>query len=223
MDLYLAIDLKSGSVVHGKSGMRDQYVPVRSMHADTYDPVGFIEQIRPRFLYIADLDRICGTGSHDALIPEISVRTEKVLIDRGCRKPGDFLHLPHVSDIIGTETAGDAIDDFSEGVLSVDIKSGVVIPWQIDPGEFLRSGVDRFETVIILDIGGVGTKNGLKQDLLISYREAYNGTLLWGGGVADMNDLLLLEETGYNGAIIATAVHTGIIPIELIRRGTLCL
>jgi phosphoribosylformimino-5-aminoimidazole carboxamide ribotide isomerase len=223
MDLYFAIDLKSGSVVHGKSGMRDQYLPVRSMHADTHDPLGFIEQIKPKFLYIADLDRICGTGNHDTLIPEIAARTERVLIDRGCRKPGDILHLPLVADIIGTETAGDALEYFSKGVLSVDIKDGVVIPWRIDPGDFLRSGINRFETVIILDIGGVGTKNGLKRDLLTSYRAAYNGILLWGGGVADINDLLLLEEAGYNGAIIATAVHTGVIPIELIRKGTLCL
>ena len=224
MDIYLAIDLKSGSVVHGKGGMRDLYLPIKSLHADTHDPLNFIEQIKPKYLYVADLDRICGTGDHDAIIPVLSKRTDKLLLDRGCGTPGDCLHMSGVINIIGTETAGDDLYRFSDGILSVDIKDGVVIPWGMEPGVFLKSGMpDKFDMVIILDIGGVGTKKGLKKDLIESYRAAYTGDLIWGGGVADMKDLLLLADTGYNGAIIATALHTGIIPIELIRKGSLCL
>lgn len=223
MDLYLATDLKSGSIVHGMSGMRDQYLPVRSLHADSPDPLRFLEQIRPKYLYVADLDRICHTGDHDRFIPGMAERTSQLLLDRGCRGPGDMLSHPRVKNIIGTETAGEILDTFSGGVLSVDMKDGKVIPWNADPAGFLSSCSDySFEMVILLDIGGVGTKKGLDSARLSTYRESYAGSLLWGGGVASLGDLVLLSDLGYDGAIIATAIHTGVIPVEYIRRGEMC-
>ena len=223
MDLYLATDLKSGQIVHGKSGIRESYVPVRSLHADTADPVGFIEQIRPKNLYIADLDRICGVGDHDALIPDLAQRTGCILLDRGCRAPEDLLILPGVKNIVGTETAGAILDQFAGGVLSVDIKNDLVIPWKIDPVDFLASCRRyRFEMIILLDIGRVGTARGLTREMLAAFRNAYSGPLLWGGGVSSVDDLILLADAGFDGAIIATAVHTGKIPVAYIREGTFC-
>ena len=223
MDLYLATDLKSGQVVHGKSGMRDYYVPVTSLHADTTEPVGFIEQIKPRNLYIADLDRISKTGDHDAIIPVLAQKTERILLDRGCRGPDDMLYIDKVSNIVGTETAADTLEQFTGGVLSVDIKQDLVIPWNTDPVLFLSScNRFRFETIILLDIGGVGTGQGLNKERLIVFRSAYAGPLLWGGGVSSEADLVLLDNAGFDGAIIATAVHNGNIPVEYIRRGTFC-
>lgn len=223
MDLYLATDLKNGQIVHGKSGMRDNYVPVTSLHADTAEPIRFIEQIRPRYLYIADLDRICKTGDHDALIPHLAERTGRILLDRGCRGPDDMLTIPGVSLVIGTETAADTLDQFTEGVLSVDIKDDLVIPWGIDPVLFLSScSRYRFEMIILLDISRVGTGRGLCTEMLAAFRAAYPGPLLWGGGVSSEEDLILLDRAGFDGAILATAVHTGRISIEYIRRGTFC-
>ena len=223
MDLYLATDLKSGKIVHGKSGMRDRYVPVTSLHADTAEPIRFIEQMKPRFLYIADLDRICGTGDHDTLIPELAERTERILLDRGCKGPYDMLDIFGVSMIVGTETAADTLAQFTKGVLSVDIKNDLVIPWNIDPVTFLSTcNRYRFEMVILLDIGRVGTGRGLDKEMLSQFREVYTGPLLWGGGVSSEEDLALLEKAGFDGAIIATAVHSGKIPVEYIRRGTFC-
>ncbi|HPY59659.1 MAG TPA: HisA/HisF-related TIM barrel protein, partial [Methanospirillum sp.] len=80
----------------------------------------------------------------------------------------------------------------------------------------------RFETIILLDIGGVGTGQGLNKERLIVFRSAYAGPLLWGGGVSSEADLVLLDNAGFDGAIIATAVHNGNIPVEYIRRGTFC-
>jgi phosphoribosylformimino-5-aminoimidazole carboxamide ribotide isomerase len=53
-------------------------------------------------------------------------------------------------------------------------------------------------------------------------REAFSGKLLWGGGVASVDDLELLENSGFDGAIIATALHNNTIPVEMIRRGKFC-
>jgi phosphoribosylformimino-5-aminoimidazole carboxamide ribotide isomerase len=223
MDLILAADLKSGNIVHGMSGKRDEYRPVVTPLATTAEPVRYVEEIRPRYLYIADLDRISGSGSHDPLIPVLADRVARLLLDRGCRGPADILRIPGVIPVIGTETAGPDLESYPGGFLSVDVKDGRVIPRGLDPAMVLaRAGRCRFDGCILLDIGGVGTGRGLDPDRLAAYREAYPGTLLWGGGVASMDDLYLLLRSGYDGAIIATALHQGHIPLDLIREGSLC-
>jgi phosphoribosylformimino-5-aminoimidazole carboxamide ribotide isomerase len=37
-----------------------------------------------------------------------------------------------------------------------------------------------------------------------------------------VEDLEYLRDAGFDGAIVATAVHRGIIPLAWVRRGSLC-
>jgi len=223
MDLILAADLKSGSIVHGKSGRRTEYSPIQTPLASTAEPVQYLQDIRPRYLYIADLDRITGSGSHDSLIPILAGLVETLFLDRGCKTPNDMLDCPRVMNIIGTETAGSDLSAYSGGYLSVDMKDGVVIPQGTDPMRILAAARDcLFEGCTLLDIGGVGTRCGLDAIFLNQCRAMYPGRLLWGGGVSGMEDLILLDKSGYDGVIIATALHTGAVPLDLIRSGCLC-
>jgi phosphoribosylformimino-5-aminoimidazole carboxamide ribotide isomerase len=223
MDLILAADLKNGNIVHGKSGMRDGYRPVVSPLASSAEPVRYLQDIRPRNLYIADLDRICGTGGHDLIISSLACLVDTLYLDRGCRSPDDVFVCPGVINVVGTETAGPDLESYTGGYLSVDMKDGRVIPDLIDPEVVLARAVRcAFKGCILLDIGGVGTRRGLNKDLLVQYRRSYSGRLLWGGGVACMDDLVLLQQSGYDGAIISTALHSGAIPVDLIRSGRLC-
>ena len=80
----------------------------------------------------------------------------------------------------------------------------------------------KFRGCIILDIGAVGTRHGLDPAILGAMRSAYHRKLFWGGGVAGPDDLELLCDAGFDGAIIATALHTGKIPLALIRKGRVC-
>jgi phosphoribosylformimino-5-aminoimidazole carboxamide ribotide isomerase len=223
MDLILAADLKGGEIVHGKSGRREEYRPIASPLASSAEPVRYLQEIRPRYLYIADLDRITGNGSHDAIIPGLADLVETLLLDRGCRSSEDMLTCQGVVNVVGTETAGDRLEAYPGGYLSVDLKDRRVLPDGADPAAVLaRAGRCAFEGCIILDIGGVGTRHGLEPAFLQLCRGAYRGRLLWGGGVGTMTDLELLRDTGFDGAIIATALHTGAIPLDLIRSGCLC-
>jgi phosphoribosylformimino-5-aminoimidazole carboxamide ribotide isomerase len=223
MDIILAADLKGGEIVQGKSGRRDEYKPVVSPLASSAEPVRYLEDIRPRYLYIADLDRIMGKGIHDTLIPLLADRVATLLLDRGCRSPDDMFAYQNVIPIIGTETAGSELESYRGGYLSVDIRDRLVIPEGKDPAEVLvRAGKCAFEGCIMLDIGGVGTRHGLDPDFLTLCRGSYPGRLLWGGGVGTLADLELLRDAGFDGAIIATALHSGAVPLDLIRSGTLC-
>jgi len=223
MELVLAMDLKAGLVVHGEKGKRSGYRPLTWGASPVADPIGFIVHIRPVSIYIADLDRITGTGSHDRIIRECNSLVSHCYADRGCRGPGDMLVLPHLENVIGTETCGTDLHSYHGGYLSIDMKNGAVIPSGDDPVEFLSSvsGLG-FEGCILLDISAVGTSKGFPENDPARFRDAYHGKLLWGGGVASVDDLDTLRQAGFDGAIIATALHKGMVPIDLIRRGYLC-
>ena len=76
-----------------------------------------------------------------------------------------------------------------------------------------------FGAHLYLDISSVGTGRGLDPALLARVRSASDRRLLYGGGAASTADLDLLADAGYDGAIVATALHRGAIPLDAIRRG----
>jgi phosphoribosylformimino-5-aminoimidazole carboxamide ribotide isomerase len=223
MELVLAMDLRQNLVVHGKSGNRESYKPLDWGLSPTAEPLGYLAATRPKFLYVADLDRIEGTGSHDAIVMQCAETVSCCYVDRGCRSPDDMLTGKNIKNVIGTETVGADLPLYRGGYLSIDVKGGRVIPSGKTPETFLTDAKDwNFEGCIILNIGAVGTESGINGKALKKLRAAYDGRLFYGGGVATVDDLKTISEAGFNGAIIATALHRGSIPIEWIRRGTCC-
>jgi len=220
MELILAMDLKAGEVVHGASGNRDSYRPLTWGLSSTADPVGYLAQLSPRHLYVADLDRIMGNGDHVSQVITCSSRVETCYLDRGCRGPWDYLRQPRIIDVAATETSDADLSTYPDGYLSVDMQRGRVMPSGEDPRLLLRKAGDwHFEGAIILNVGAVGTESGIIFRFLAGLRAAYDGPLLYGGGVASPADLDTLAALGFDGAIIATAIHRGTIPLENLRRG----
>jgi phosphoribosylformimino-5-aminoimidazole carboxamide ribotide isomerase len=223
MDLVLALDLMNGFVVHGRKGRRSTYRPLTWGMASTAEPSAYVREMKPRYLYIADLDRIEGVGSHDPVILDCSRMVDRCLVDRGSRFPGDALSAENVISVIGTETAGDDLFAYDGGFLSVDIMNGKAIPRGDDPLRILKVAEKaHFEGCIILNLGSVGTESGIPSLPLEEMRSVFSRTLYFGGGVGTLDDLRLLAGLGFDGAIIATAVHRGSIPLDMIRRGTFC-
>jgi phosphoribosylformimino-5-aminoimidazole carboxamide ribotide isomerase len=223
MELILAMDLKGNLVVHGKSGHRESYKPLDWGRSPTADPVGFVRAIRPESIYIADLDRIEGTGSHDMIVRQCAQQVSACYVDRGCRGPDDLLEGYHIRNIVGTETGGDELFRYGGGFLSLDIKNGRVIPTGRAPTDVLRQANGwKFDGCILLNISAVGTEAGLNPAMLEDLRSAYHRKLFWGGGVATRDDLAMLCDAGFDGAIIATALHHGKVPLDWIRRGRVC-
>lgn len=226
MELILAVDLAGGLVVHGKSGMRAGYRPLTWGLAPSAEPEAYLAALAPRFLYIADLESIQGRTPQDDLVRRCAAMVERCYLDRGIRSPAGCAAVEGVTPIVGTETAAKTIEDLAAyrgGYLSIDIKGGRVLPWGIRPAEMLaRASAFSFEGCIILNIGAVGTQQGLVRKELEEMRASYPGRLLYGGGVASVDDIHLLTETGFDGAIIATAVHHGKVPLGWVQRGHPC-
>ena len=222
MDLILAMDLKGGFVVHGRSGERAGYLPLDWGAAPTAEPAPFVRHIAPRFIYVADLDRIAGKDSHDAVIRECARLVERCYVDRGSRSPKDKLDAPGVITVIGTETACGPLSEY-HGFLSVDVKDGVALPKGGDPCDILAKANDwPFDGCILLNISAVGTGALPAKEDLLRYRDAYDSTLLYGGGISGGHDLGIVRDSGFDGAIIGTALHRGAVPLEWIMGGTFC-
>jgi phosphoribosylformimino-5-aminoimidazole carboxamide ribotide isomerase len=223
MDIILAMDLRNGKVVHGTAGMRSAYLPLDWGLSRSAEPLRYISELCPKYLYIADLDRIERTGSHDNVIRSCAKKVACCYVDRGIRTPDECLRGDHIVNIIGTETCGDDLSRYHGGFLSLDIKKGKVIPSGRTPADVLVEAEKLgFEGCIILNLGAVGTRSGIDGAALRSLRSVYSGKLLYGGGVATTTDLHRLADTGFDGAIIATAVHSGEIPLAWVQEGCLC-
>jgi phosphoribosylformimino-5-aminoimidazole carboxamide ribotide isomerase len=223
MELLLAMDLRQNLVVHGKSGQRETYKPLDWGCSPTAEPLGYIKTIRPRYLYIADLDRIDGTGSHDTVIRQCSHEVGCCFVDRGCRSPSDVLEGEHIVNIVGTETAGRDLSRYQGGFLSIDIRNNRVIPCGKEPAEVLASAMHwNFDGCILLNVSAVGTGHGINRKMLEKMRDVYDRRLYYGGGVATIGDLEEISRSGFDGAIVNTALHRGTIPLDWIRRGSCC-
>jgi len=222
MELVLALDLMGGKVVHGVRGERARYRPLLLPGVHSAEPETIVSALSPRYLYIADLDRIMGTGGHDGSILACAQLVGQSYVDRGIRSPEDYLAAENLVNVVGTETGGPDLGRYPGGFLSVDVRDGKAIPRNEDPLDLLREAGDwAFEGCIFLNLGSVGTGAGLPNSLE-EMRNAYEKPLYYGGGVGSVEDLEHLRDADFDGAIVATGVHRGVIPLEWVRRGSFC-
>jgi phosphoribosylformimino-5-aminoimidazole carboxamide ribotide isomerase len=232
------IDLKAGTAVHAVRGERERYRPVRSVIAgDDGDPLSLARAFRSELgldeLYVADLDAITGERELSAGIAALA-HEARVMVDAGVSEPERaraLLDLGAHRVVVGTETltGPDALDrllaELPEGavVLSVDLRDGRAL--SRDPqlaglpaldavARLHRAGL---REVIALDLARVGSGTGPDVGLIAELHAAFEDLeLLAGGGVRDVDDLRAVGAAGAAGALVATALHSGVIgPREL--------
>jgi phosphoribosylformimino-5-aminoimidazole carboxamide ribotide isomerase len=153
------------------------------------------------------------------------------MVDAGSHGPAEVTELLALGAgcvVIGLETLpgfehlGAVVSAAPPGriVFSLDLRLGrpVLSPEWVSVGAALpgpeeliagavATGVD---AVIVLDVGRVGTGGGVDLELLCRIRRRFPRVrLLAGGGVAGAEELRQLGEAGYDGALVASALHTG--------------
>jgi phosphoribosylformimino-5-aminoimidazole carboxamide ribotide isomerase len=232
------IDLKDGTAVHAVRGERERYRPVRGVLAgDDGDPLALARTFRSELgldeLYVADLDAIGGGRDHGALLAALAGEAH-VMVDAGVGEPAParaLLDLGAHRIIVGTETLNGpaALDrllaELPAGavILSVDLRDGRAL----SPHPQV-AGLAAFDAVaalhrtglreaIVLDLARVGSGAGPDVAPIAAIHGAFPDLeLLAGGGVRDVEDLRALDAAGAAGALVATALHSGVIgPREL--------
>lgn len=222
------LDLFNGAVVHAVRGEREKYEPIErsSLVVGSSDPTQIIKELAPKEIYLADLDRIIGSGDNLNLICQM-VQRVRTMADIGISKLDDLWLLPtECTPILGTETVSlELLRNASEArdiTVSVDMFAGNVLTRDHDlkmpPIKLIEKLNDiNFKNVILLELDRVGTSVGLNETFLQKAASLSRHDLILGGGIKKVSDLNRLEEMGIAGALVATAIHKRKIPLELIR------
>jgi HisA/HisF family protein len=233
------IDLKDGTAVHAVRGERERYRPVSGVIAgDDGDALalarGYRDQLGIEEVYVADLDAIAGgseraaRSGHSALLRALAAEA-RLMVDAGVSEPAAaraLLELGAHRVIVGTETLSgpDALDrllaELPAGalILSVDLRDGRLLSPDSRfaglsaPDALARLRRPGLREAIVLDLARVGSGAGPDVALIGELHDAFPDLeLLAGGGVRDADDLWALDAAGAAGALVATALHRGVI------------
>ncbi|RXA18029.1 phosphoribosylformimino-5-aminoimidazole carboxamide ribotide isomerase [Methanosarcina sp. MSH10X1] len=234
--VILVMDIFNRSVVLAKGGDREKYRPVSdsSNVCNSSNPVEMVEFLQPREIYIADLNVLQGKGPLEmnlGVIREVSLRADTML-DFGITSSQDVDKALSIAGtaVIGTETGTlSAIKDAASGnpgkiSVSIDIKHGKVMKKDPElpesPLEIVKL-LNNFplKDLIFLDLDRVGTASGFDPDFLRKLVECSRHSVLLAGGVKDMEDLFILDKLGIKGALVATAVHSGLVSPAVLSAG----
>jgi phosphoribosylformimino-5-aminoimidazole carboxamide ribotide isomerase len=224
------LDILNGNVVHAVKGERSKYKSIQgSMICGSSDPFEIISAVKPREIYIADLDHIQNIGDNFEIIKKISGKT-KTMADIGVKNMGDVQKCAEIADtvIIGTETASFEVIEYAALQfpgrinVSIDVKNGSVLTKDTTmegrPEDLVRRMNEiEIKDIIILDLGKVGTSAGIDKIFLKKIAEISTHNILVGGGIKNLDDIETLERLGIGGALAATALHNGNIPIGFIH------
>lgn len=236
------IDILDGLAVHAIKGQRSEYKPLRSVLSPSADPLVVASAFRALGfdeLYVADLDAIMARRPNLVILRQIADKTGfKLMVDAGIadiKRAREVLSSGVSKVVIGTETLNDIefVAEIVKGfgseqvVVSLDLKgekllSGLGDRVSDDPlaalRGFLRMGVTQ---VIVLDIARVGSGEGVNVGFLKEVLKSHDVRVFVGGGVRDIKDLSELKELGVFGVLVATALHSGRVSIEELRRACL--
>jgi len=232
----------AGRAVWARGGTRAAYAPVRSVLVQqTGDAVALARAFRRTLgceeCYVADLDAIMGGPPQHDLLGRLAAVGSRLLVDVGVADPthaGTALAAGADRVIVGLETLPSfaalaaIVQAYGRDrvVFSLDLRAGqpVLRPGSPHRGgplalieDAVRAGV---AAVIVLDLARVGSGDGVDVDLGAEIRRAYPGLeRLVGGGVASGQHLADAVAAGYDGALVASALHDGTLDPATLEAG----
>ncbi|WP_440946673.1 HisA/HisF-related TIM barrel protein [Methanosarcina sp. T3] len=234
--VVFVMDIFNRNVVLAKGGVRENYRPVSNSSAvcRTSVPLEIVEALHPREVYIADLNALQGKGPLDInaeIIRGVSSKADTML-DFGVSFLNDVDKALSIAGtaVIGTETGKlavirDAASRYPGRIsVSIDVKHGKILKQDPeipeDPFEIVRllNGFP-LKDLIFLDLDRVGTASGFDPEFLRKLAETSVHDVLLAGGVRGMEDLFALDRLGIKGALVATAIHSGAVPLKVMNPG----
>ena len=233
------IDILNSQAVHAIKGEREKYKPLKSVIINGSNPTRIALKLKNEYffneLYIADLDAILQSKPNITILSKIiHISGVEIMIDPGIKTKEEvekYFKLNLKSLILGLETLRDInvirerlkLFDTNKVVVSVDMYNGV-IKTNIKEVEsvvileyyYLHAALG-VVNIILLDLYKVGQKMGGISALYLKVREQFNGEILVGGGIKDIQDIKEYKSNNFSGVLIGTALHDGSIKIQELR------
>lgn len=204
----------------------------------------FVKKLGLREFYLADLDAIISRGQKNQLSlicheKRPGAAPLSFMVDAGVTDLNSVERIIKAGAdqvVIGTETVPslkvvrNIVETFGAErlIVSIDTKDLKILSpspeiSQMTPAqgivEIARTGINQF---IILELRRVGTGLGINRPLIVECLAALkgtdpSGTLIIGGGVSGYADLKWLAENGVEGALVASALHSGLVDGKMLR------
>ncbi len=232
MRIIPVIDVRDGIAVHAVGGHREYYKPVQSAVSESSDPVRILSVLKRRFqidhCYVADLNGLQNRRPEKCQLTEMSRVGVPLLVDAGVRTLEDVEQLQEAEVhqvILGSETVPslqfvrDCVSRFgtSNLIFSVDMREGELLAsnpeWDsLTPADVARLAISTGITqLILLDLAAIGTGRGVSTlPLCRMLRSEYpQVSFIVGGGIRSISHLQEIEQAGADGALVATALHSG--------------
>jgi len=245
MRIIPVIDLMGTTVVHAVAGDRSSYRPIQSkLTCDcTPESIGraLSTEFRAQTVYVADLDAIGGAEPLWETYGQLADCGLELWLDAGISSPeraAQFCTVPTgahrsvvrwiigLESITSPETLRQTADTIGTDrcIFSLDLRHGTPLTqadaWSgFSAVEIARVAVESGVcTIIVLDLAQVGTGQGVGTISLCHQLRARwpEITLVAGGGVRDLGDLLELNESGCDAALVASALHDGRLTREML-------
>ena len=223
MEIIPVIDVKGGVAVAAQGGARETYRPLNSPIADGSSKIdavvnGYLVLHPFRTIYIADLDAIEGRcGNHRAINEIVDKFPDRDLwVDNGDATPDGIARLisaRRVSAVVGSEskidhdTLAKLVAIFGDRlILSLDFAGD---QFRGDEALLLDSSIWPGR-VIVMTLARVGMGKGPDITRLTDIAARAGPRRVYAaGGVRGLDDLRASRNAGAQGALIATALHTG--------------
>jgi phosphoribosylformimino-5-aminoimidazole carboxamide ribotide isomerase len=226
MIIIPVMDLSSGIVVHAKHGQRNIYQPIKSALTTSSKPEDVLSSILElypfKIIYIADLDAIQRTGTQNEIILKLASHYKECefWVDasvNALQNTSSEYSAENIRLILGSE------DKLSKESLSslVNKKSNIILSLDfnehglIENSYLLKNNSIWPEKVIVMMLSQVGSNKGINKQCLNNILSMANDNKVYAaGGVRNKDDLSELKSMSIDGALIATALHTGAISKE---------
>ena len=222
MQIIPVMDLSNGHVVHAVKGKRQNYKAINSQICSSSIPSdvidGFLSVHDFGSIYIADLDALENQGNHAELIYSICKQYPKIAfwLDCGISSIQHYMQQTNADNlryILSSESIP-SISTFTsiinslqkqDFILSLDFKSNQLL----GSSDLLSNEKYWPENIIALNLDEVGVNNGFIFPDLIKQRKIDDNYKLYvGGGIRNMDDIVMLRNQGIEGVLISSALHS---------------
>lgn len=228
MNIIPVIDLKDGQVVSAYQGKRDSYRPLNSAlcPSSSIDDVikSYLSVYPFKTIYIADLNAISNTGSNQSIIDNVIIDEQDInfWVDNGTKiqNLSAQTNIPYTL-IIGSENqtknkAYPMDSRYKKNILSLDYFPDT---GYTGPEELLNNSDSWPNNIIVMTLDRVGENKGPDFVKLACFCQKHpDKTIIAAGGIRNETDLLKLRVMGINHALVASALHSGAINSEAIKK-----